>query len=337
MIPTLCRYDHLVKCIESLKNNSYACRYDIYIGLDYPSKDEHLDGYNRIVSYLDKNSFDCFNSFQVIKRNQNYGSKKNEVTLLEEYILPYYDMWCRTDDDVVFSKNFLEYMYKNLEKYKDDENVMAISGYSYPCNYVVSDNANVFFQNYHVPMWGVGFWKNKFMKMREDIVTNKCIHRKFDYYIKNKSYINLIDARYIDFIDAGLSWQSEKFVYSMTDIAITIYCGLLNKYVVYPVVSKAQNNGFDGSGVTCQVLKEDTEVYKINKQKIDVAYDFNIIEDQMMSKDNLKVINAFDSRSPLRCLKSKMKLLLYLLIGRERYKMLWLKINGNKYEKLLGD
>lgn len=336
IIPTLCRYEHFVNCVESLKKNTYACEFDLYIALDYPSKDTHWDGYNKIAAYLSANNFDCFNKKNVVKRTHNYGAYKNEVNMLEDYIFPYYDMWCRTDDDVVFSENYLEYMYKNLEKYEKDENIMAVSGYSYPCNYVVSDGASVFFQNYHVPMWGTGFWKKKFLEMRSRIVDDICIHRNFDYYIRDKSYKNLIDARYIDFVDAGLSWQSDKLVYLMSDVAITIYCGLHNKCVAYPVISKAKNNGFDGSGMTCQILKEDTEIYRINVQKIDDKKTYKIVEDEMESNENYQIINTFDSRSKVSLYKSKLKLLLYFLLGKKRYRRLWMKCNPQS-EQLIGE
>ena len=47
MIPTLCRYEHLKRCIESLQMNSWAKYTDLYIGLDYPAKESHIDGYGR--------------------------------------------------------------------------------------------------------------------------------------------------------------------------------------------------------------------------------------------------------------------------------------------------
>ena len=52
MIPTLCRYEHLVKCVESLAANSLASETELYIGLDYPTKESHWEGYRKIEQYL---------------------------------------------------------------------------------------------------------------------------------------------------------------------------------------------------------------------------------------------------------------------------------------------
>ena len=38
-IPTLCRDRHFILGVESLKKNGWAKYTDVYIGLDYPSKE----------------------------------------------------------------------------------------------------------------------------------------------------------------------------------------------------------------------------------------------------------------------------------------------------------
>ena len=50
MIVTLCRYEHLVRCIDSLRRNKLAVETELYIGLDYPLKQEHWEGYNKICA-----------------------------------------------------------------------------------------------------------------------------------------------------------------------------------------------------------------------------------------------------------------------------------------------
>lgn len=45
LICTLNRYVHFKRCIESLSACTYADKTDLFIGLDYPLKDEHWEGY----------------------------------------------------------------------------------------------------------------------------------------------------------------------------------------------------------------------------------------------------------------------------------------------------
>ena len=54
IIPTLCRYEKFVQCMESLRKNSWAKYTEIYVAVDYPSKESHWEGYNRICEYLNQ-------------------------------------------------------------------------------------------------------------------------------------------------------------------------------------------------------------------------------------------------------------------------------------------
>ena len=42
LIPTLCRAEHFIRCVESLKNNSWAKYTDVFIGLDYPPTEKYI-------------------------------------------------------------------------------------------------------------------------------------------------------------------------------------------------------------------------------------------------------------------------------------------------------
>ena len=86
---------------------------DVYVALDYPSKETHWEGYNKIREYL-KGEFPEFASFNVIARETNYGSARNMRELRND-ILKKYDRFIRTDDDCEFSPNFIEYMDKALD------------------------------------------------------------------------------------------------------------------------------------------------------------------------------------------------------------------------------
>ena len=43
-IPTLCRYEHFKQCIESLAQCEGASETEVYVALDYPAKESHLEG-----------------------------------------------------------------------------------------------------------------------------------------------------------------------------------------------------------------------------------------------------------------------------------------------------
>lgn len=64
IIPTLCRYDHFKRLMESLNKCTWADKTDVYIGLDYPAKEEHRDGWMKIKRFLCEERF-CFKKTQL--------------------------------------------------------------------------------------------------------------------------------------------------------------------------------------------------------------------------------------------------------------------------------
>ena len=115
-ITTLCRDRHFILGVESLKRNGWAKYTDVYIGLDYPSKESHWAGYRKICDYLENGDFSVFASFNVIKRTKNIGSLAN-IDSIRDMLMEKYDRWIFAEDDIEFAPVFLEYMNKCLDYY----------------------------------------------------------------------------------------------------------------------------------------------------------------------------------------------------------------------------
>lgn len=320
LIATLCRHEHFVKCIESLKKNTWACHTDVYIAVDYPSKPSHMDGYLKICEYL-AGEFPEFASFNVIKRSENYGGGRN-MRELRNFVTQKHDRFIRTDDDIEFSPNFLEYMDKCLEYYENDENVIAVSGYSYPVNWQVSEGSTIFLEDFVVPMWGTGFWVNKFEKITSDLSKEKVLVNKFPKLKQVKK--KMIDACYLDYVNDYLTLDQE-WLTSFSDISMRIYCAIEGRMIVSPVISKSRNLGFDGSGLYCQAIDptingNDANTYNYSKQLIDENLSFDIYTDTNLAVDaNRALLNSFDKRPAKALKKTSTKLAIYKLLGRKTY------------------
>lgn len=52
IIPTLCRDVHFKRCLESLEKCTAAEYTDVYVGLDYPAIEKHVEGWKKIDGYL---------------------------------------------------------------------------------------------------------------------------------------------------------------------------------------------------------------------------------------------------------------------------------------------
>lgn len=303
LITTLCRYEHLARLLESLKANSWAKYTDVYLGLDYPPSEKYRNGWNNIISYLDNGDFSTFKSFNVVKRDKNYGFENNADDLLNQ-LQSKYDRFIVLEDDLELSPNYLEYMNKCLDAFENDPSVVAVTGYSYPVKWDVSEGATCMKQNYNAAAWGRGFWKSKRTVYLQYISSGQML-RDVGKVIANKSYKKMIDASLREYIPATMSPSKRlhKFMYFPCDISLRAYLAVDDKYIISPVVSKVRNYGFDGSGIYCQNIDiidgQTAGSYNYGLQPIDSNNSFELIVDSFNNIEiNHEKLNTFDKRTP---------------------------------------
>lgn len=321
IIPTLCRYKHFKECLESLSKCKWAEETEVFVGLDYPAKESHRPGYEKIKSYLKEVGDMTFKKIHVFEREVNYGGGKNSKEL-KKAALERFDTYIYSEDDNVFAPNFLEYMDTCLEKYKDDPNVIAICGYSYPVDWDVSEGATVLKQQINVSMWGTGLWKDKEDKWNDHYYKGIML-ADLPKFIKKRGYERMIDVSLIEYMEAACNVieVGTNMLKCKTDIARRAFLAVYDKYAITPVVSKVRNQGFDGSGVYCQkidsALNGDTAgTYNYQKQPIDNASDFVLVEDSKNSaEENRRRLNTFDYRSPEQMAKARRLLWLCVHCG----------------------
>lgn len=131
IIPTLCRYEHFKNCMESLAKCTWADHTEVYVAIDFPAKEQHWEGYDKINAYLD-NCRLPFKKVHVIKRERNYGisNRINNYTELKREVRQKHDFWIFTEDDNIFAPSFLDFMNKAFVRYWDDEKIVNICGYT---------------------------------------------------------------------------------------------------------------------------------------------------------------------------------------------------------------
>lgn len=322
LIPTLCRYKHFIRCVESLKANTWAQYTDIYVALDYPAKEAHWEGYKKICEYLE-GDFSEFHSFYVIKRNQNYGTERNRDEL-EQLVFGTYDRFINTDDDAEFSPNFLQYIDVCLDKYQNDKNIIAVAGYSYPISWRVSEGCNVFRFSGLCPMWGTGFWRDQYLeicdKIKKGYMLNEASHA-----VKDRRLQRMPDASFVQFAIGVLSKKRDSLMYFPTDLAFSAYLTIANQYVVTPTVSKVRNHGFDGSGEFCQKIEQNSLGkhafdYDYVHQDIDIENEFDLKPDHLQDDEtNIRLLNRFDKKPWKLMMRAKIKILLYKVLGKRYF------------------
>ena len=302
IIPTLCRYDHFKKCIESLAANKLAPQTELYVGLDYPPSEKYVDGWRQIKEYI--KTIQGFNKVVTLEATENLTAQGN-IEALKAYIRQLgYDSYIFTEDDNVFSPNFLEYANWGLKEFANDESVFAIVGFK---------RVNVdFLKNnvYKYPRyvaWGFATWFKKSDKMNEFKDLNR---------LKNliKSWpITIIFTDKVFTASSILRMLKTKYILEDTLPSLIpkdeIYC-------IYPKVSMVRNIGLDGSGLHSRGRdKETTQMYL--SLPIDVSKDFTpYIIDPLYSPKLKAVYDAAYKRTYKKQIIASVQFLIYRFTGR---------------------
>lgn len=329
LIITLCRFGELKRCIESLQKNFEAPYTDLYIGVDFPSKDSHRMGYESIVEYLE-GGIEGFANVYIIKHTENRGWYENFVSVRKE-LYKKYDRFIYLEDDIEVSPNFLAYMNKNLTFFEKDADVQAVCGYSYPFEWA-EDESNLVKINTYYTAWGYATWRNKETEMYRAITMqnyNKIMHRPVQmlrfYKASNNQFCNFVKGM-LEYIPVLI--QNDEIV--KLDMAFSVYIFMNHKYVVFPKVSKTRNVGCNGMGMNCERIQIDPDKpvtsrnYDYAVQAIDDNMDFGPVGMEYLSfhEENNRRLGKFypvDRRERFRTISAY---IMYLILGRKLTKKL---------------
>lgn len=264
LIPTLNRYEHFTRCIESLSACTHADHTDLFIALDYPLKKEHWDGYQKINHFITEIS--GFKSINVLRRSENFGAMKNYLESKKE-LFKAYDRLIFTEDDNVFSPNFLDYMSKGLKEFEGNQNVYAICGYNYPIEIPAKYSLNYYYVK-TFSAWGYGIWRNR---TRKEYYTPSEL---LTFMKKFKNVLNIYKMAPIKVQSILHSIKHNIPLYG--DGVVSLQNIMFDTYCIFPSISKVQNWGHDGSGENCGHLINSVYLTQKIDMNIEFVYDDDV-------------------------------------------------------------
>lgn len=239
---------HFRKCIESLKKNELAIQTHLFITIDAPFREEDIAPNKEIIEY--SKDISGFKEVTLLIREKNLGILKNDTLAMKE-VFSLYDRLIRTEDDNIFSENFLSFVNEGLEFYENNDKIFSVCAYNYPINTesFVSDKG--FYYSNLFSGWGFGVWKKKWEKInwdKDDVLNETRIFLKKykDVYKYNKTANNLV---------LNLIYMVKNdTIYG--DSFISLFQYLNNCYSVFPATSMVRNIGHDNSGEHCKNKKK---------------------------------------------------------------------------------
>ena len=240
LIPTLNRYEHLKRCVESLEKCTGAEKTDVYVALDYPPNEKYVEGWKKTDSFLkEKEKNHNFRNLFVRRRESNcgIGHPNDNLSQLVKEVRLTSETYIMTEDDNEFSPNFLEYINWGLDYYNDDNSIFAICG----CKDLETSDIknNVYKLNKIFCAWGYGSWFAK-----RDKMTNLFDVEKLKQIVINSKWTDAFNAKVLRLSSLLYQMANKSF---HGDMIISLLPDD-EKWCVFPKDNKVRNWGWDGTG-----------------------------------------------------------------------------------------
>lgn len=287
---------HTRQTIESLRDNELAERSDLIIFSDGPKTAADDDSVASVRNYL--KSIQGFRTVTVIERINNWGLAANIIDGVTETVNKFGRVIV-LEDDLLTNQGFLDYMNQALTRYKDEDQVMQISGHMFAVDIVPKTDA-VF-----LPLttsWGWATWKRSWDHFDpsatgyEKLKNDRTLRYKFNLD-GSYNYFNMLLAQKNNKVDSwAIRWYLSVF--------------MMNGLTLFPISSFIENIGFDGSGTHCgNVMPKHDLLRPTSAAKKNISF-------PEVSPDLIVYRQLVDSFMTQRFSFCKLKSLLYKFISR---------------------
>lgn len=222
--------------IKSLLLNDIVQESELFIFSDGYKNNMDKNDVLEVRKYL--KSIKGFKSINITETSKNKGLANSIISGVTQ-VLNEYERVIVLEDDLVVSKDFLEYMNNALEFYKDDLKIWSISGYGPKLRFIEKEDKDIYLSQ-RGSSWGWATWKDRwetidwdvkdFNKLKKDIVLRK------NFELGGNDLYKMLELQILGKIDSwAVRWVFSQFIQK--------------RFTVYPKISKIINDGFsDGKG-----------------------------------------------------------------------------------------
>ncbi len=332
LIPTLNRYEHLKRCVNSLKNNTGAEHTELYISVDYPPSAKYMEGWKKVLAFVDSN-IEGFSEVHIFKQKVNLGPYGNEL-FLKEQIKNKYNGYIFSEDDNEFFPNFLDYINKGLEKFAEDEDALAVCGAGASGITVEGDQKII--KSFDFSPYGYGTWLDKEKQWTKHI--NKQYFGKLARDIGNCRKLYQYDnSLFFAFVSMILNkediYKTRTGEIACIDMVLKMYMFFEKKYAIFPSKQLSYNYGSDGSGINCKKRPEPKRGKSVYCKDCEREYELGDISNikpryRKSAKTEEKRISYF-----IRYCVCMLQLKVYFAIGEEKIEKIYNSITKKHEEQ----
>ena len=233
------RPDSLRLCISSLLRNSECRDTDLTVFIDgpRPGREDDISKIQEVRKIA--SDITGFHSVETRFSEANKGLGPSVIAGVSE-VISRYGRAIVVEDDLEVSRNFLSFMNQGLNKYEAVDEVFSVCGYSNK----VTAPGNYPYDVYFCPRsssWGWATWKDRWESCDwslDDWDSVRSNARAFNKWGGSDCFSMLDSWK----TGKNKSWAI-RFCYNQF---------IQGKLSLFPVVSRIDNNGFDGNGTNCK-------------------------------------------------------------------------------------
>ncbi|MEP7300809.1 MAG: glycosyltransferase family 2 protein [Caldimonas sp.] len=227
---------HLSRTLDSLAANPEAQLTDVVIYCDAAGKPADGPGVAEVWSVVEKAR--GFHSVTAVRRDTNYGLARSIIEGVSS-MLAQEGQVIVVEDDLLLSKHFLRYMNDGLQRYRSDERVASVHGYSYPTPEALPET---FFLR-GADCWGWATWSRAWEEFDPDgrrllsRLRERRLVKRFDLD-GSYPYTRMLEQQIEGINDSwAIRWHAS--------------CFLAGRLTLYPGRSLVENIGNDSTGTHC--------------------------------------------------------------------------------------
>ncbi len=249
---------HLQQTVISLQTNEISKESDLFIYSDGPKNSSDAQKVNRVREYL--KTISGFKTIQIMEKDNNNGLANSVIAGVSE-VLQKYSKAIVIEDDLQMSPDFLLFMNSALDFYADSPEIFSISGYNFPIK-IPADYYNDVYLSYRASSWGWATWRDRWGKADWEI-------KDYPAFKKDRASQHLFNRGGED-LTPMLHKQMQGIIDSWAiRWAYSHYKN--NAFCLFPVISKVQNIGKDGSGTHSRK----TNIYNVDLSSSQMNVQFN--------------------------------------------------------------
>jgi hypothetical protein len=226
------RASKLKVAMEALLKNPECAEMDIVFFCDGAKAEKDLAGVMATREYI--NSISGFRNIHKQFREKNLSTGPNFEQGIR-YLCENYDQFIVIEDDLVVTPNYLRYMLDALEFYREEKTIFTVSGYAFPLKVGTYEYDTVIHERFSCYGWAS--WSDRV----QNVVWDK--NQLEDIRRTSPRFKSRLDREGMDLYRI-LKKQLNGTI-STWDIQMQVQVAENKLKVVYPVISKSSNIGFD--------------------------------------------------------------------------------------------